>query len=139
RRVRQAHAEFFTEFAEEADSQLRTGAQVEWLGRLATEQVNLSAALRWAVDTGRADPCRACAGEGNAGEQGTGAAHLAMRLVGALGWYWWLSGNRTEGAARAAEVLHMMPDGVAPARRALVLVVFGLLSMGSVEDWDRAR
>ncbi|MFF4774111.1 BTAD domain-containing putative transcriptional regulator [Microtetraspora fusca] len=119
RRVRLAHAEFFTELAETADSRLRGPDQVGWLARLAAEQDNLSAALRWAIDEGEAD--------------------LAIRLVGALGWYWWLAGRRVEGAARTAEVLRIVPEDADPAKRALLLAVYGVTAVGGSADWERAR
>ncbi|WP_433422077.1 AfsR/SARP family transcriptional regulator [Microtetraspora malaysiensis] len=119
RRVRLAHAEFFTELAETADSRLRGPDQVGWLARLTAEQDNLSAALRWAVDEGEAD--------------------LAIRLVGALGWYWWLAGRRAEGEARTAEVLRIVPEDVEPAKQALLLAVYGVTALGGSADWERAR
>ncbi len=118
-RVQLAHAGYFTELAETADSRLRGRDQVEWLARLTAEQDNLSAALRRAVDGG--------------------AAELAVRLVGALGWYWWLAGRRGEGAARAAEVLRIVPEDMDPAKRALVLAVYGVTVLGGSADWERAR
>ncbi|MEV7803338.1 BTAD domain-containing putative transcriptional regulator [Microbispora sp. NPDC088329] len=80
RPVRLAHAEFFARFAEAAEPHLRRAEQLEWLARLSAEHDNLSAALRWACEEAEAD--------------------LALRLVGGLGWYWWLSGQRLEGAQR---------------------------------------
>jgi predicted ATPase/DNA-binding SARP family transcriptional activator len=93
-RVRRAHAEYFLELALTADPHLRGPRQLEWLERLAAEHGNLHAALRHCV---HADP------------------PLALRLVAALSWYWWLRG-RVEGAALAAELLRVIgrepPDGL---------------------------
>ncbi|GLW96562.1 BTAD domain-containing putative transcriptional regulator [Microtetraspora sp. NBRC 16547] len=118
-RVRLAHATFFTDLAETADARLRGRDQVEWLERLSAEQDNLSAALRWAVDGGHAD--------------------LAIRLVGALGWYWWLAGRRAEGEARAVEVIRIVPEDTDPAKRALLFAVYGMTALGGSADVERAR
>ncbi|WP_281197135.1 AfsR/SARP family transcriptional regulator [Microtetraspora niveoalba] len=119
RRVRLAHAAYFTELAETADARLRGRDQLEWLARLSAEQDNLSAALRWATDEGEAD--------------------LAIRLVGGLAWYWWLAGRRGEGAARTSEVIRIVPGDADPAQRALLLAVYGVTALGGSADWERAR
>jgi len=87
-RLRRAHAEYFAELAERAEPELYGGGQIEWLERLAAENADLQAALRWAVPA---------------------APDLAYRLVGALSWYWWLRGQRGEGAEQAAELLESGP------------------------------
>ncbi len=117
--VRLAHARFFTELAETADPRLRGKDQVEWLARLAAEHDNLSAALRWAIDAGEVD--------------------VALRLVGGLGWYWWLVGHRVEGSAKAAEVIRMTSDDTDPAKRAVALAIYGLAALGGDVDWDAAK
>lgn len=93
--VRRAHAAFFLDLAATADPELRRAGQVEWLAVLSAEHDNLTAALRWAIDAADRD--------------------LGLRLVGALGWYWFLAGRRLEGARRAAEILAF----AAPARSQL--------------------
>ncbi|WP_214415374.1 AfsR/SARP family transcriptional regulator [Sphaerisporangium fuscum] len=89
--LRLAHAEFFTGLAETAEPELRRADQVTWLAVLADERDNLTAALRWAAGRGDRD--------------------LGPRLVGALGWYWYLAGRRAEGAQRAAEVITVLEAG----------------------------
>ncbi|MEU5695280.1 BTAD domain-containing putative transcriptional regulator [Actinosynnema sp. NPDC020468] len=69
---------------------LRAG-QVEWLGVVGAEHGNLRAAVRWAASA----------------EVGS-----ALRLMAVAGWYFWLRGSRSEGAALAAEVV--AAAGVAP-------------------------
>jgi predicted ATPase/DNA-binding SARP family transcriptional activator len=88
RPVRLAHARFFTGLAETAEPELRRADQVKWLATLSDEHDNLTAALRWAVGSQDHD--------------------LGLRLVGALGWYWFLAGRRSEGAQRAAEVIALI-------------------------------
>ncbi|MCT9929540.1 AfsR/SARP family transcriptional regulator [Planotetraspora sp. A-T 1434] len=118
RGVRLAHARFFAELAEEAEPHLRRREQVEWLRRLSAEHDNLSAALRWATDQGEAD--------------------LALRLVGGLGWYWWLVGHRLEGAHRAAEAIRVAGDGD-PLKLALAHAVHGITWAGGALTRDEAR
>src|SRR5262249_45143910 len=67
------HAWYFLELAREADTHLRRAGQLDWLARLAAEDGNLMAALRWAVD---------------------GDRETAFGLVAALAAYWWLTGKR---------------------------------------------
>lgn len=76
RETNKRHANFFADLAEMADPQLRGSKQVEWLETLDLEHDNLRAALGW------------CAQEGE--------ANLAYRLVGALGWFWFMRGHWSE-------------------------------------------
>ncbi|QUH00096.1 tetratricopeptide repeat protein [Saccharopolyspora erythraea] len=76
-RVRLAHAEFHIDLAEQAERRLRGHDQRRWLERLDAESANLRAALDWAVRHRRPD--------------------LALRLVNALAWYWFLRGRHQEG------------------------------------------
>ncbi|MFB9881603.1 BTAD domain-containing putative transcriptional regulator [Planobispora siamensis] len=117
-RVRLAHAEFFTGLAETADPGLRDHRQPVRIAEMSREHDNISAALRWTTEAGRLD--------------------LALRLVGALGWYWWIRGHRVEGAQRAREVLDLV-DGAAPAEPlALARAAYGTNAMGAGIELDRA-
>lgn len=69
---RNRHAALFMEIAERADPKLRTGEQVTWLELLDREQENFRTALSWLFETNQVD----------------GAA----KLIGDLGWYWWIRG-----------------------------------------------
>jgi predicted ATPase/DNA-binding SARP family transcriptional activator len=82
---RQAHAQYFTRLAEASPEPLRGAAQLDWLRMLSDDQDNLYAAIRGAV----------AAGDGP----------TAVRLAGALGWYWWLRSMKVEGAELIAEVV----------------------------------
>ncbi|MFI6292089.1 BTAD domain-containing putative transcriptional regulator [Nonomuraea sp. NPDC050790] len=121
--LRRAHAAYYLCFAERAEPGLRAAGQLGHLAALAAEHDNLAAALRWCVGAAQADP--------EAGE-------TALRLVGALGWYWWLRGSRLEGARRAAEALAAAP--LAPGRlRAPALAVHGINAVGAALPWEEAR
>jgi predicted ATPase/DNA-binding SARP family transcriptional activator len=76
--VRARHAEYFAAIAEVAEPALRTKDQLRWFAWLRREHDNVVAALRWAVDSERAD--------------------IAIRLVAALGWYWLLRGSHIEAS-----------------------------------------
>ncbi len=115
--VRRAHAVHFTELAEAAEPGLRTGAQIDRLAELSAEHENLSAALRWAIESGAGEP--------------------ALRLVSALGWYWWLRGHRLEGALRSREALAVAGGGPAPLR-ATNLAIHVLNGVGLLLSWEEA-
>ncbi|MFC0111465.1 BTAD domain-containing putative transcriptional regulator [Kibdelosporangium aridum] len=74
--VRRTHAEYYVEFAEQADNHLRGPDQRLWLQRLDVEGGNLRAALATAIRDN--------------------AAELALRLVNALSWYGILRGKYEE-------------------------------------------
>ncbi|MEV4294574.1 BTAD domain-containing putative transcriptional regulator [Microbispora rosea] len=93
--ARRAHLAYFTELAETADPHLRRAGQLEWLARIEPEHDNIGAAVRGAI--------------------AEGWAQEAMRLVGAAGWYWFLSGHRAEGtelSIAAASMRGEMPGEV---------------------------
>ncbi|WP_326824206.1 AfsR/SARP family transcriptional regulator [Streptosporangium sp. NBC_01756] len=118
-RVRLAHAVFFTELAETSDPGLRGGGQLATVTAMAAEHDNLSAALRWTVEVARLD--------------------LALRMVGALGWYWWLRGYRIEGARRAREVLELVGDGADLASLVLARASYGANAAGGGIEFDTVR
>jgi predicted ATPase/DNA-binding SARP family transcriptional activator len=71
------HLDYFVQFAERAEPKLRSGEQVVWLKRVETEYDNLRAALQWAHASRDRD--------------------AALRLVGAMFWYWYLRASWSEG------------------------------------------
>jgi tetratricopeptide (TPR) repeat protein len=79
------HALEFARFAEEAEAGLRTGDQLLWFSRLENEHDNLRAAL----DSSAA----------------SGDDQTALRLGGALGWFWYAHGHALEGCARLIDLL----------------------------------
>ncbi|MFE9357975.1 BTAD domain-containing putative transcriptional regulator [Streptomyces olivaceoviridis] len=96
RRLRAAHAAYFLRLAEHAEPLLRGGGQLPWLGRLAAEQGNLDAALRYLTEAAPRD---------------------ALRLTAALTWFRrlrGLHGDRVPGArALLAAVGEEPPPGLA--------------------------
>ncbi|MFJ2774093.1 BTAD domain-containing putative transcriptional regulator [Streptomyces sp. NPDC087300] len=102
--ARHAHLAHFTGLAETAEPHLRRAEQMEWLALLDTEHDNLGAAMRGALAAGE--------------------AHGAMRLAAGAGWYWWLSGHRTEGMEQltaATQVPGEVPDEIRATVYALLV------------------
>jgi predicted ATPase/DNA-binding SARP family transcriptional activator len=85
------HASYFVGLAEQADEGLRDQRQIESLELLDAEHDNLRAALGWSIDNGEVD--------------------LAMRLVGALGWYWFMRGHWKEARRWLNKALDISKDG----------------------------
>jgi predicted ATPase/DNA-binding CsgD family transcriptional regulator len=102
--MRRRHAEYFVERAERAEPELHRGNQLFWLDRLDEEHDNLRAALEWSLTNGEAE--------------------LALRLVGALGWFWHMRSHAVEGYRWALRALELEAD-VAPAVRAKALHITG--------------
>jgi predicted ATPase/DNA-binding CsgD family transcriptional regulator len=77
----EAHATYYLALAEEAEPQLVGLQQTVWLNRLEQEHDNLRAALRWALERGKARH----------------SMELALRLGGALLRFWLMRGHWSEG------------------------------------------
>jgi len=75
--LRERHARYYVQFAEQADSEFRGPQQLIWFERLEQEHDNIRAALTWSLQHGVAD--------------------VGLRLVGALYWFWGLYGHVREG------------------------------------------
>jgi predicted ATPase len=89
KRVDAEHAAYFHALARRADPELRRHDQVRWFARLSAEHANLMQAVEWATAH---DP------------------ELALRLVSALSWYWYLKGSRTEVEGVARKLLEVVPE-----------------------------
>jgi predicted ATPase/DNA-binding NarL/FixJ family response regulator len=98
--VQRAHAEYFLRLAEAADPKLRSAEQNVWMNHLLNEYDNMRAALRWAIDTEE--------------------AALALRLAGALYWFWVMRSELSEGRRFVSQALdlpgaHRQPAAYAQA------------------------
>ena len=76
--VRRWHTDHYLALAEQAEPLLRGADERDWLDRLEAEHDNVRAALEWALATPRADT-------------------NALRLAGALAWFWLTRGYTSEG------------------------------------------
>ncbi|HEY1329780.1 MAG TPA: winged helix-turn-helix domain-containing protein [Casimicrobiaceae bacterium] len=110
--LRARHADYFVEFAERADAKLRSGGRGPWLARFKAEYGNLRAALSWLVIERRDAPS-------------------ALRLTGALAWFWYFTGQFSEGRGWIRLAL-ALPGTEAPSEaRAKVLSGESRLAMYS--------
>jgi predicted ATPase/class 3 adenylate cyclase/DNA-binding CsgD family transcriptional regulator len=101
------HATFYLGIAEAAEQQLRGAEQTSGIKWLRQEHANLLAAIGWAIARGEAE--------------------VALRLTGALGWFWDIHGQLSEGRDWLARALGL--DGAVPlAIRARALFSAGLLA-----------
>jgi predicted ATPase len=117
--ARHAHLAYFTELIETAEPHLRRADQLEWLAVLEAEHDNIGAAMRGAIAAGE--------------------AHGAMRLAASAGWYWWLSGHKTEGNELITAAT-TIPGEVADEIRAMVYACVVLfLSSGRRDERQAAE
>ncbi|MBB2910653.1 putative ATPase/DNA-binding SARP family transcriptional activator [Streptosporangium becharense] len=116
--ARGRHAGFFLRLAETADRHLRTSDQLRWLVRLSAERDNLSAAIRWAVESGDAD--------------------LAVRFGVALCWFWFLRDHPPESLDLLGRVLRAR-GSTEPRARALVVAAHALATTEAVSRPDEAE
>ena len=94
------HAEYFTALAERAEPFMRGGReQMRWLRRLDADHDNLRAMHGWSMEGG--------------------IVELGLRLVGALGYFWWRQGHYSEGQRWSADALELI-EGASLAVRASV-------------------
>ena len=93
--MQRSHADYYVRLAEQAAAALRTREQCVWLERLALEAPNLRRAMETAIGLDDAD--------------------LALRLVNAMAWYWFLRGRIGE-ARRSIRQALALPDGTEALR-----------------------
>jgi predicted ATPase/DNA-binding SARP family transcriptional activator len=96
-RVARSHVSYLTAMAEQAEQELRGDGQARWLRRLALERDDIEAALSWCTEHAANEP------------------DAGLRLVGALGWYWYFA-TRPDGGQRVAAMLAAAPAGSTAAR-----------------------
>ena len=109
-RVRDRHAAHYLALAEQAAPELFGPTAPAAQARLERERDNCRAALRWLVERA--------------------ATERALRLVGALGRFWFYRGYLAEGAAWAARVLALPGASRPTAGRARALYAAGVAALG---------
>ncbi len=116
--LQQAHAAYYLALVEEAAPNLRATGQEQWLERLEREHENLRAALRWL--------------------EARGEREQALRLGGALWWFWWVRGHARAGRAFLERVL-ASGEGISAGVRARALNAAGALAslQGQVAQAER--
>ena len=93
------HAEYYAAFAERMHGQLRGQALLAALDHLEAEHDNLRAAMSWSLEARAADP----AGDGE-------RAAVGLRLVQALGPFWYQHGHATEGRRWLERAIELASD-----------------------------
>jgi non-specific serine/threonine protein kinase len=124
-----AHAHYFLDLAERADVLLRGPDQRDWFLRLEREHDNLRAALRWLLEQD--------------GAEVAAEREAALRLAGALGWFWSARGYHAEGLRWMEQALahdwkataDLEADAIAVAAHTRALIGAGefLAYQGNVE------
>jgi DNA-binding CsgD family transcriptional regulator/tetratricopeptide (TPR) repeat protein len=114
--VRRAHADYFLDLAEQAQSRFHGPEESPWLDRLDNELGNMRAALRWLVDDGQAE--------------------VALRLSSALARFWYVRGHLAEGRRWLEEGLRYSEVDRAVRAEALHLAARLAAYMGA---YDRAE
>jgi non-specific serine/threonine protein kinase len=91
------HADYFSALAESAEPHTRGGPeQIRWFWRLEAEHNNLRAMYRWSMESGEVE--------------------LGLRLVGALGYFWWRQGHFAEGQQWIDRALELIEGASLPVR-----------------------
>jgi predicted ATPase/DNA-binding CsgD family transcriptional regulator len=117
--TRQAHANYYLSFAEEAEPNLTSVDQKTWLQRLEREQDNMRAALHWAIEHGEVE--------------------FAQRMAGALQPFWFRRGRWSEGRRWLEDSLAMESNAILnQSIRAKALYGAGMLARFQ-GDFARAR
>jgi predicted ATPase/transcriptional regulator with XRE-family HTH domain len=120
--VQERHYACCFALVEAAEQELKGRNQLEWLEWLEQDHDNLRAALEWALDRDAEAP------DGD---------ELALRLSGALRWFWRMRGHFHEGRDWLMASLQRRPDRRTPAR-AVALLGLSLLTNG-LGDLGAAR
>ena len=117
-RFQRRHREFYTALAEQARPRLRGHDQRHWLQRLDRESANIHSALDGAIRHQEAG--------------------LALRLAGAMTWYWFLRGRLTEARRALSSALAAGGDGPARAFATAWQAGLTLLAGGGGDPAGRA-
>src|SRR5918994_898267 len=115
--VRRAHSQYFLALAEEAEPRLWGPEDATWLDRLEEEHDNIRAALSWSIKHDEVE--------------------LALKLGGALRWFWNMAGYYSEGRSWLEAALGKEEQASAEARIKAVEGV-GWLAVDQ-GDLDRAK
>ena len=112
------HYAYFLTLVETANEELKGPNQLEWLERVEQDYSNLRVALEWALKSDRVAP----------------GDDKALRLAGALRWFWRMRGHFHEGRSWLLEALQTCPQRPTTARASALLgmslILNGLGDMG---------
>lgn len=112
--LRDRHLQHYVTLTERTEDELLASEQPLWLARLDKEHDNLRAALGWGTsDDGRSED---------------GERQPALRLAGALVWFWYFRGHLTEGRAWLEKALAVADKDEISVDRAKALSAAGALA-----------
>ncbi len=106
--MRARHVDFFLQLAEEAELHLMSPRRKVWLSRLNADHANLLAALEWAFEN---------------------QPHAALRLAGAMRWFWSFGNYFAEGHQWLERVLAHKLARARTAERGKALLGLGVMDM----------
>jgi non-specific serine/threonine protein kinase len=120
---RDAHADYYLEFASEIAAAMRGPAQREAMSRARADHANTLAAARWFTSGARR-------GDATALEKG-------LLLCGHLNWFWHIGGHHMTGRALLDELLALAAEAAPSRGRALARLAAGMISTVTGE-WERS-
>ncbi len=112
--TRKAHAFYYLQLSEKAESELHGPQQMLWLELLEQEHENIRAAMQWSIEPEQA-------------QEGKERKEIALRLGGALEWFWCRRGYTHEGRTFLEQALVESKDAEA-IMRARALNAAGMLA-----------
>jgi len=121
--TRQAHADYFRDFAAGVAAGLRTTDQIDAMQRALADDANTHAAIDWFV-------AGAAAGDAATLEQG-------LLLCGYLDWVWHLNGQHVTARVVLNELLALAADRPPSRGRALASLAAGMIST-TTDEWERS-
>jgi len=108
--MRDRHADYYVHFAEAAGPELLLQDQVRWYRFLQAENDNLRAVIEWGAESDQAES--------------------ALRVVGALLWFWWSHGSSYEGRDLTLKTLALPSANQYKELRARALNTAGFFALG---------
>lgn len=114
--VRDRHLMYFLNLAEQADQEIRGPDQFEWMERIEHDHANFQIALEWSISNQKTE--------------------LALRLLNALGWTWWIRGHYSESREWFNRIRSLPGLTDHPAHFAKLLNRMGYQSWEIAQDHD---
>ena len=121
--TRQAHAEYYLQFAAGVAAGISGTGQLDALRRARIENANTQAAIQWLT---------ACARAGNAA-----AIEKGLLLSGHLNWFWHISGHHFTARVHLDALLALAAESPPSRGRALARLAAGMVST-TTGEWERS-
>jgi predicted ATPase/DNA-binding SARP family transcriptional activator len=126
--VRRRHRDWCLQLAEQAAPELLGPEQAMWFERLEREHDNLRAAIEWSRDRGSCSPAVTEVPPIQNPKSKIESPEAALRLGGALSWFWLARGYVSEGRKRLAELLALPGAETCTSLRAKALKWAGVMA-----------